>query len=150
MGLGSPGPEASAEREAEPTPGPAAVEESLEAQTSGGSEGGGDVAVGLGAQDGEDVAHGMRRSTSLSSGRGIDLAMLSPGTCRGSGCRLHSPPACAGFATLHRVSPTALPLPASIERPATEELGEPGYELLSLFVSLTQGMSVTDHDGRAA
>ncbi len=48
-----------------PLAGGAAVEEPLEAQASGGSEGGGDMAVGPGAQDGEGVAHGGERNAAF-------------------------------------------------------------------------------------
>jgi len=36
------------------------------------------------------------------------------------------------------------------EGPHPEEGGEPEFEIRPLFVSLTRGMTVTDHDGRAA
>ena len=36
------------------------------------------------------------------------------------------------------------------ESPPTGEGGEPEFEIRPLFVSLTPGMTVTDHDGRAA
>ncbi len=36
------------------------------------------------------------------------------------------------------------------ESPPAGEGGEPEYEIRPLFVSLTPGMTVTDHDGRAA
>ena len=36
------------------------------------------------------------------------------------------------------------------ECPPSGESGEPEFELRPLFVSLTPGMTVTDHDGRAA
>ena len=36
------------------------------------------------------------------------------------------------------------------ESPPSGEGAQPGFEICPLFVSLTPGMSVTDHDGRAA
>ena len=36
------------------------------------------------------------------------------------------------------------------EGPPAGESGEPEYEIRPLFVSLTTGMTLTDHEGRAA